>query len=219
VEVLELCSNLPEGVKAIRKLNPDLIFLDIEMPGHSGLELLDFFDENEVDFSIIFTTAYNHYAIRAFKLSAIDYLLKPLDEELIKDSVHRYERNLIKKTDFSTLRTNLSQSASKKIAIHTVSSVRFIELNQIVFFKADGAYTFITLISDEKITSSKNLKYFEQVLSDYPNFIRSHKSFIVNVNFISNYIKTNGGSFIVDGDYEVSVSPNKVDEILKLLGL
>ena len=189
------------------------------MPGHSGLELLDFFDENEVDFSIIFTTAYNHYAIRAFKLSAIDYLLKPLDEELIKDSVHRYERNLIKKTDFSTLRTNLSQSASKKIAIHTVSSVRFIELNQIVFFKADGAYTFITLISDEKITSSKNLKYFEQVLSDYPNFIRSHKSFIVNVNFISNYIKTNGGSFIVDGDYEVSVSPNKVDEILKLLGL
>lgn len=219
MEVLELCSNLPEGVKAIRKLNPDLIFLDIEMPGHSGLELLDFFDENEVDFSIIFTTAYNHYAIRAFKLSAIDYLLKPLDEELIKDSVHRYERNLIKKTDFSTLRTNLSQSASKKIAIHTVSSVRFIELNQIVFFKADGAYTFITLISDEKITSSKNLKYFEQVLSDYPNFIRSHKSFIVNVNFISNYIKTNGGSFIVDGDYEVSVSPNKVDEILKLLGL
>jgi len=217
VEVLELCSNLPEGVKAIRKLKPNLIFLDIEMPGHSGLELLDFFDENEVDFSIIFTTAYNHYAIRAFKLSAIDYLLKPLDEEAIKDAVERYERNVIKKTDFSTLRTNLNQNASKKLAIHTISSVRFVELNQIVYLKADGSYTQITLSNDEKITSSKNLKHFEQILADSTEFMRSHKSYIMNVNFITSYVKTDGGSFILNNTHEISVSPGKIEEILSKL--
>ena len=217
VEVLELCSNLPEGVKAIRKLKPNLIFLDIEMPGHSGLELLDFFDENEVDFSIIFTTAYNHYAIRAFKLSAIDYLLKPLDEEAIKDAVERYERNVIKKTDFSTLRTNLNQTASKKLAIHTISSVRFVELNQIVYLKADGSYTQIILSNDEKITSSKNLKHFEQILADSTEFVRSHKSYIMNVNFITSYIKTDGGSFILNDTHEIAVSPGKIEEILSKL--
>jgi two-component system LytT family response regulator len=217
VEVLELCSNLPEGVKAIRKMKPNLIFLDIEMPGHSGLELLDFFDENEVDFSIIFTTAYNHYAIRAFKLSAIDYLLKPLDEEAIKDAVERYERNAIKKTDFSTLRTNLNQNASKKLAIHTISSVRFVELNQIVYLKADGSYTQIILSNDEKITSSKNLKHFEQILADSSEFVRSHKSFIMNVNFITSYVKTDGGSFILNNTHEISVSPGKIEEILSKL--
>ncbi|MBU3661217.1 MAG: response regulator transcription factor [Flavobacteriales bacterium] len=219
VEVLELCANLPEGVKAIRKFKPNLIFLDIEMPGHSGLELLEFFDENEVDFSIIFTTAYNHYAIRAFKLSAIDYLLKPLDEESIKDAVNRFERNISKKTDFSTLRSNLNQSSTKKIAIHTISSVRFVKLDEILFFKADGSYTDITLENDEKITSSKNLKYFEYVLNESSDFVRCHKSFIVNVNFITSYIKSDGGSFVVNTIHEVAVSPNRVDEILKKLSV
>jgi two-component system LytT family response regulator len=217
VEVLEMCANLPEGVKAIRKLKPNLIFLDIEMPGHSGLELLDFFDENEVDFSIIFTTAYNHYAIRAFKLSAIDYLLKPLDEESIKESVERFERNHIKKTDFSALRSNLQQSGTKKLAIHTIYSIRFVELDQIIFFKADGSYTQITLMNNESIISSRNLKYFEQVISDNENFVRCHKSYMVNVHFITDYIKSKGGTFMVQGNHEVAVSPAKVEEILKKL--
>ena len=86
VQVVELCEDLPDGVKAIRKHKPDLIFLDIEMPGHSGLELLDFFDEQEINFSIIFTTAYNQYAVQAFKLSAIDYLLKPIAVNELEDS-------------------------------------------------------------------------------------------------------------------------------------
>src|SRR5574344_1957550 len=85
IEIVAECENLPEGIKAIRRLKPDVVFLDIEMPGHSGLELLDFFDEHEVDFSIVFTTAYNEYAIQAFKLSAVDYLLKPINpDELVR---------------------------------------------------------------------------------------------------------------------------------------
>ena len=91
VEIVAECENLPEGVKAIRKFNPDLVLLDIEMPGHSGLELLDFFDENDINFSIIFTTAYNEYALQAFKFSAIDYLLKPITEEDLSKSIEKYK--------------------------------------------------------------------------------------------------------------------------------
>jgi len=92
VELVAECENLPEGVKAIRKFNPDLVLLDIEMPGHSGLELVDFFDEKEINFSIIFTTAYNEYAIQAFKLSALDYLLKPIDSDDLSNALNNFRK-------------------------------------------------------------------------------------------------------------------------------
>lgn len=218
VTVVDLCQNLPEGVKSIRKNNPDLVFLDIEMPGHSGLELLDFFNDSEVHFSIVFTTAYNQYAIKAFKLSAIDYILKPIDPESIIQVVERFQSNRNKQVDFSVLRENLRNSnANPKLAIHTVSSIRFIELAEICFLKADGAYTHIHIRSGEKILSSKNLKYFEQVLAEQTNFIRCHKSFMVNINEIKEYVKSNGGSLIVYPNQEISVSGDKIQEILEQL--
>ncbi|MCC6701401.1 MAG: response regulator transcription factor [Fluviicola sp.] len=216
VEVVDLCPNLPEGVKSIHKNQPDLVFLDIEMPGHSGLELLDFFNDADVNFSIIFTTAYNQYAIKAFKLSAIDYILKPLDAESIIDAVNRFEANRNKGMDFSILKENLSSgSQSKKLAIHTVSSILFLELKEICFLKADGAYTQIHSKDGNKIISSRSLKYFEQTLSDHPNFIRCHKSFIVNVDEITEYVKTDGGSLLVNGKHEVAVSSDKWQEVLE----
>lgn len=216
VEVVDLCPNLPEGVKSIHKNQPDLVFLDIEMPGHSGLELLDFFNDADVNFSIIFTTAYNQYAIKAFKLSAIDYILKPLDAESIIDAVNRFEANRNKGMDFSILKENLSgASQSKKLAIHTVSSILFLELKEICFLKGDGAYTQIHSKDGNKIISSRSLKYFEQTLSDHPNFIRCHKSFIVNVDEITEYVKTDGGSLLVNGKHEVAVSSDKWQEVLE----
>src|SRR5688572_5125066 len=95
LNILADCNDLPTGVKAIKKLKPDLVFLDIEMPGYSGLELLDFFDEEELNFDVIFTTAYNEYAVQAFRFSAIDYLLKPLQPQQLQDAVERF----IKKTE------------------------------------------------------------------------------------------------------------------------
>lgn len=216
VEVVDLCPNLPEGVKSIHKNRPDLVFLDIEMPGHSGLELLDFFNDADVNFSIIFTTAYNQYAIKAFKLSAIDYILKPLDAESIIDAVNRFEVNRTKRIDFSVLKDNLSgESNSKKLAIHTVSSILFLELKDICFLKADGAYTQIISKDGTKIVSSRSLKYFEQTLSDHPNFMRCHKSFIVNVDEITEYVKSDGGSMLVNGKHEVAVSTDKWQEVLE----
>lgn len=215
IELMDLCQNLPEGVKSVHKNQPDLVFLDIEMPGHSGLELLDFFNDTDVNFSIIFTTAYNQYAIKAFKLSAIDYILKPLDSESIVAAVSRYGQNRERTSDLSVLRDNLTALPdNKKLAIHTVGSIRFIELMEICFFKADGAYTNITLLSGEKILSSRSLKYFEQTVCDFPNFIRCHKSFIVNVKEITKYVKSDGGSLLVNQQYEVAVSLDKLQEVL-----
>jgi two-component system LytT family response regulator len=218
VEILDLCPNLPEGVKSIHKNKPDIVFLDIEMPGHSGLELLDFFNDADVNFSIIFTTAYNQYAVKAFKLSAFDYILKPIDAENIIEVISRYEINRKKNGNFSILKENLSvQNLSKKLAIHTVSSIVFIELNTICFMKADGAYTNLILTDGSSILSSRSMKYFEQTLAELSNFIRCHKSFIVNMNHVTEYIKTDGGSLKVNRNHEIAVSSDKIQEILEKL--
>lgn len=220
VEVLDLCSNLAEGVKSIRKLKPDLVFLDIEMPGHSGLELLDFFNEDEVDFSIIFTTAYDQYAVKAFKLSAFDYILKPIDSESIVEVIERYERDADKRSSVTVLKENLMvNNHLKKLAVFTVNSILFIELQQICYMKADGSYTKIYLKDDTKITSSRSLKYFEQTLLDHPNFIRCHKSFIVNISEVTEYIKSDGGHLVVNNKHEVSLSPDKVQSVLGMLSV
>lgn len=219
VDVVDLCTNLPEAVKSIRKNQPELVFLDIEMPGHSGLELLEFFNEAEVDFSIIFTTAYNQYAINAFKLSAIDYLLKPLDAETLVKAVQRFESKIYQELKMDLLRNNLKAQANKKLAIHTVSSIDFIELNDILFLKADGAYTHIYLKDNSKIMSSRNMKYFEDVLNFNPSFFRCHKSYIVHVQSISRYVKTDGGTLILNNEHEIDVSSSKISEVLELISL
>ncbi len=217
VQVVELCEDLPDGVKAIRKHKPDLVFLDIEMPGHSGLELLDFFDEQEINFSIIFTTAYNQYAIQAFKLSAIDYLLKPIAVNELEDTILRFKQKKQDLSSFSMLKENLFQSTLSKIAISTVNAIKFIETNSILFMKADGAYTQIYLHDDTIITSSKSLKYYEDVLEHLPNFMRCHKSYLVNLNFVTDYIKSNGGYLILHSKFEVALSSEKSEELLRRL--
>jgi two-component system LytT family response regulator len=214
VEILDSCIDLPSGVKSIRKNKPDLVFLDIEMPGHSGIELLDFFDEKEVNFSIIFTTAYNQYAINAFKLSAIDYLLKPIEPEELESAVNRFKN---RKQNFTVLKENLNSDLPKKIAVSTVNSIKFIETNDILFLKAEGSYTDITLSSGKVLTASKGLKKFEEVLDSDKSFYRCHKSYIVNLKYISEYIKTAGGSLLVNDEFHVGLSSEKVSELFELM--
>jgi two-component system LytT family response regulator len=194
-----------------------LVFLDIEMPGHSGLELLDFFDELEINFSIIFTTAYNQYAVQAFKLSAIDYLLKPIAVNELEDTILRFKQKKQDLSSFTMLKENLFHTSVSKIAISTVNAIKFIETNAILFMKADGAYTQIYLHDDTIITSSKSLKYYEDVLEHLPNFMRCHKSYLVNLNFVTDYIKSNGGYLILHSKFEVALSSEKSEELLRRL--
>jgi two-component system LytT family response regulator len=221
VEVFELCADLPTAVKAIIKHKPDLVFLDIEMPGHSGLELLDFFDDEAISFSIIFTTAYNQYAIQAFKLSAVDYLLKPLDPEDVKRAVELFKkRNRNQVSNLMGLKENMKLSVSQqKIAINSINSTKYIEVSAIAYFKADGSYTDIVLQSGEKITTSKGLKHFEDLLLSRPEFMRIQKSFIANLNCVTEYLKSDGGQLAMGALGNIPISMDKSAELSKRLGI
>lgn len=221
VEVVATCHDLPEGVKAIKKFKPDLVFLDIEMPGYSGLQILDFFNEDEIDFEIVFTTAYNEFALQAFKLSAIDYLLKPIQPEMIREAVDRVIHKFNKSENiqkYNALKQNLDTDSTKKVAVAIGQSIKFLEIDDIVFIKADGAYSEIVMIDDSKLVISKNLKHFEDALSFVRSFIRVHKSYLINTRFVSEYVKSDGGYLILKEKYEVNITHDKVEKLLQVLG-
>lgn len=219
VEVVADCDDLPNGVKAIKRHSPDLVFLDIEMPGHSGLELLEFFNDDEVNFNIIFTTAYDHYAVQAFKLSAVDYLLKPISPTDLKDAVSRASR--IQERDnsrFQMLRQNLNGDNSGKLAVPHLNGLHFIDHSDILYLKGERAYTSIVCKDGSTMTASRNLKHFEDLLLGNKNFFRCHRSYIVNVGSITAYVRSDGGHIVLDGKTQISLSSDKVDELMVRLG-
>lgn len=182
IEVLALCNNVEKAVEAISKFNPDVVFLDIEMPNYSGLELVSFF--KHINFEIIFVTAYNHFAVKAFELAAFDYLLKPIELTRLDTAVKKLINK--KHTDsaalnYQILKESLSKDSNlqKMIVIHQ-GNQKAIALSDIVAIEADEAYTVIIDINNDKYTMSKNLKYFETLLAENKHFFRAHKSWIVN---------------------------------------
>jgi len=217
VEIVAECENLPEGVKAIRKHNPDLVLLDIEMPGHSGLELLDFFDEDDIKFSIIFTTAYNEYAIQAFKLSAVDYMLKPIIPEELVNAISRLQKQ--KSAQFKALAENIQNDSLKKIAIPSGNTLILLEVFDIVYIKGEGAYSEIFMKDQTKHLVSRNLKNFEDVLCHDKRFIRIHRSYIINFEEAISYNKSDNGWLNLKNKISVPVSPDKVNLITDNISL
>jgi two-component system, LytTR family, response regulator len=216
VIILESCADLPNGVKAIRKHQPEIVFLDIEMPGHSGLELLDFFDKDDIPFSIIFTTAYSEYAIKAFKLFAIDYLLKPIEPSDLENAIALYKtKNNSDKADLFKKVEQLRHSDSNKIGVPTQQGFKFIEVNTILYIKADNSYTELMTTQHEKIIISRTLKNFEEALTPFSNFQRTHKSYLVNTDYITAFVKSDGGYLVMHDKYQVPISPDKVESTLK----
>ena len=217
IKILEQCETLAEGIKAINKFKPNIVFLDIEMPAHSGLELFDFFNEEEIDFSVIFTTAYSQYAIKAFKFSAIDYLLKPIHPEELVEAVKRFEKT--KSQNIKILKENLDQNKLNKIAVPTGNSILFLETDQILYVKGEGSYCEIVLVNGEKIICSRYLKTFEDILSNYSNFLRVQKSYIANLNYLSVYNKSDGGNLEFNNKTCIPISLDKVDLIMEKITL
>lgn len=216
VHILESCSNLPEGVKAIHKHKPKLVFLDIEMPGHSGLELLDFFEDEQVNFYIIFTTAYHEYAIKAFKFSAIDYLLKPINPAELEQAIGRLEKLESKKQNFQLLKENLTHNLMERIAVPVLGSLELLLIKNIVFFKSDGAYTVICMKDGTCLTVSKNLKNFEELVQNDPRFVRCHRSYIVNIACITS-IKRTEGLLCLTNHSSIPVAQDKINLIVDSL--
>ena len=214
ITVVAECENLPEGVKAIRKLQPNLVLLDIEMPGHSGLELLDFFDENEISFSIIFTTAYNEYALQAFKFSAVDYLLKPINPEQLTEAIARLEKQNQKIENYKLLKENINQDSLTKIAVPSGNTLLFLDTTKISYIKGEGAYSDVVNTNETKNLVSRNLKNFEDILCTDKRFLRVHKSYIVNFEQVVSFNKSDGGSLELISGVHIPVSPDKVQFIL-----
>jgi two-component system, LytTR family, response regulator len=213
------CDDLPSGVKAIRKHKPDLVFLDIEMPGYSGLELMDFFDESEVNFFVIFTTAYSQYALQAFRFSAIDYLLKPLNINNLSEAVERFRQKKDREVqNLVALRHNTENRRSKRIALPQSNGIRFVDSTDILYAKGDGAYTDIVLTTGETLLISRNLKYLETLVEGIEGLIRCHKSYLVNVAAISAYVRQDGGYLKLTNGHSVSISPDKVEAVLQACG-
>ncbi len=219
ISIVATGSNAAEGMAAIETYRPDLVFLDIEMPDKTGFELLNSLPE--INFDIIFTTAYNHYAIKAIRFSALDYLLKPVDLDELKNAVARVEKNLGKKgrqENIDVLVQNIRslQPGFSKITLSTQEGLVILHVNEIIYCEASGTYTIFYLKNKEKITVSKTLKEYEELLKNHP-FFRLHNSFLVNLNEVKKYIKGDGGAVIMSNGGEVLVSKRRKEEFLKAL--
>ena len=195
IEVVGLAQNGIEGLKLIQKHKPHIAFLDIEMPGKSGIQLAEELVENKCACAVIFITAYNQYAIRAFQLSALDYLLKPIQEDLLKSTIDKInfrvdEKEAIKK--LNSFIENMQNEKSVKITLPTLSGVDIIEICDIVSITADGAYSVIKLTNGDSKVFSKNLKYFENTLQGLNQFIRIHRSHIINLEKVKSYQLSSG---------------------------
>lgn len=185
VSVVGIADNVDDAELMINEQQPDIVFLDIQMPGKGGFDLLQ--SMGKVNFSVIFVTAFNEYAIQAVRFGAIDYLLKPVSIEELRSSIERVkDRQEEKKVEIENLFKNINNpwDESNTIIINSEKGNSLIRIGDIVRIEADGNYSFIHLINNERMVSSKNLKSFEDFLENY-NFIRVHRSHLVNMKFIS----------------------------------
>lgn len=214
VQVLGDYADLNSGVQAIKRIQPELVFLDIELPETSGLQILDFFREEEVNFSIIFVTAYNEYAIQAFKLSAIDYVLKPINADRLVEALKHYASQKQKQVrQLEILKSNLYES-KKKIVIPSRDDFQYLDPEDVLYVKAEGSYCQFHIRSGKRIMMSRNLKFVEEMIKPFSFLQRVHKSFIVNCNEIANYNRGTGKITLKD-----STELQATNEKMEALGL
>ena len=206
---------MPDAVKTIHKLKPDLVFLDIEMPGYNGFELLDFFDDHNLQFKIIFVTAYSDYSLRAFEISAVDYILKPVRAEHIERALKKINLEYItsQKEQIKVLKDNFTNQLDKKIVLQTAETIYVVKMDDIIYLQADGSYTRFYTTSHGVLTITKKLIDFEYLENCGP-FFRTHRSYIVNLNFIKKVDKKEF-VLIMHNDAEVYLAQDKKNGLLE----
>ncbi len=218
VEVIKVCHGGEEGVKAIKSYQPDLVFLDIEMPKVNGFDVLE--QTKELNYRVIFTTAYDQFAIKAFKYSAIDYLLKPIDIEELKAAVNKVKNekhtSLESKIDLLYQHMGIGQSKISKIALPIGDAYEMISFTDIIRCESDSNYTTIYLTDGRKVTLSKTLKDVEDGFAN-TSFYRIHNSHLINTNFVSKFYKTDGGYVIMRDGKQISISRARKEEFFELM--
>ncbi len=219
INIIAEAENVKDAYKLINDKQPSLIFLDIQMPGGNGFTLLKKFDK--VDFDVIFVTSFDQYAINAIKYSALDYLLKPIEvddlKQAVKRAVERQKERGSSVADVVKLLIENETAKEKQIAIHSGSKVRIVKLNEIACVEADSQYTNLYLSGGEKINSTKTLKEFEELLCEAKQFIRVNRSCVVNTIAILTYTKAEPFIITLNNGREYEMSRRKKVEVLALL--
>ncbi len=218
VEEIHDADNLADGVALIKKVNPELVFLDIELPNEPGTRILNHFTDQEVNFEIVFTTAYSEYALQAFEMNAIDYLLKPLRPEKVKmviekvkaDNKHRRTKEKLK--EFTT---SLENRTFKKIGLPNSEGIMFVPVEEIINVEADGMYARVYTSDGSMHIVTKPLKFFNRLLEMFDYFYKPHRSHIINFNYVQQYSKKDGNSIILENGRDIPIVKERKDEFLE----
>lgn len=218
IEITDSCNTPAKGIESIQKHSPGLVFLDIEMPKMNGFDMLKKIDV--IDFYIIFTTAYNKYAIDAIKISALDYLMKPIEKDELAKSIHKCRQNLEQKNigeKIDVLLKNVSQHSAldKTLTLTSLDGIRFIKMKDIIRLEAKGRYTKFYLLNQETILTSRTLGDFEEALSAN-EFFRIHETHIVNLLFIDRFHKGNSYVLLTDKT-ELPIARRRKEDFMKLI--
>jgi two-component system LytT family response regulator len=205
-----------KATSSIKEYQPDLVFLDIEMPAMNGFDLLAGFDR--IDFKVIFTTAYDQYAIQALRLNALDYLLKPVAVSEVARCLEKYQQQELLTTSgqIHHLQRFNDQQLMDTIALSTQQGLLFVKIEDIVYLEASSCYTNIIMKNEERHLVSKTLANFEEVLEGSTVFFRAHKSYLINLRFIRQYNRGDGGEIIMADGSSIAISRNKKQEFLSL---
>ena len=217
VEVIGHAESIQEAIVLLEGKTPDVLFLDIEMPGGTGFDLLEKLPE--INFAIIFTTAYDDFALDAFQVHAVDYLLKPIDGDTLKNAIEKVQKTIPEnpKVNFDRLLEYMtSHKTSKKVAFPVLDGLTFVELDDIIRCESEGTYCHIFLLNQPKIFLSKTLKQVSELINN-EKFLRVHNSHLVNSAFIKRYIRGKGGQIIMEDGAIIPVSRGRKSDFLQNL--
>lgn len=208
--------NVKDGIKILNEIKPDLVFLDVEMPNGTGFDLLKYFPDK--DFDVVFITAFNHYAIKAIKFSAVDYILKPININEFIESVNRViekrtNNSLRDNENFEALLENIRGSHPTRLVIPTSDGKEYLNPNDIIRIEADRSYSWFFITDKRKILVSKHLKEFQDLLNDR-NFFRPHNSHLINLDYVKKYVRQDGGYIEMTDASQVPISRNRKDLFL-----
>lgn len=219
VNVVSEAGSVAEGLFQLGKHQPDLVFLDVKMGDGTGFDLLD--KIQEIDFEVIFTTAHGEFALNAIKASALDYLLKPIDYEELMSAVAKFGERKVANHWEDSIRAGIENARSEehgvqKLMVTTQDEVYFLAINDLLYLEGDSNYTHVYMVDGSKLTASKVLKEFTELISA-SYFYRCHQSFLVNLKFVTKYIRGRGGELVMRNGTKVPVSRDKKNDLLELL--
>jgi two-component system, LytTR family, response regulator len=225
IQIIEKFTSSKKALEYLQHHPVDLIFLDIQMPFMTGIDLLHQLEKHP--FHVIFTTAFDQYAISAIKLSALDYLLKPIDEELLILSIQKFRKvkgqadiqsqlsNLLQQYQITSSNTISHSVTGNKIAVSFQDKILFYDPNEILFCQSNDNYTTLQMRNGEKVIASKTIRHFEEILTPL-GFIRPHQSFVINAKLIGQYNKKDGGYLVMEDGTQIPVSRHRKEEILMM---